>query len=255
MKTVILAGGMGTRISEETVLRPKPMVAVGEWPILVHIMMIYSYHGYNDFVIACGYKSEVIKEYFLNFRHHNSDLYIDLGQGEVKTRNAQVPDWKIACVETGSDTMTGCRLRRLKPLLSGERFMVTYGDAVANIDIAALVAFHESHGKLATVTAVRPPARFGALHLSGSSVTGFDEKSPTDVGWINGGFFVFETDVLDLIDGDGTKLETDPMLRLVAANQLEAYCHDEFWQPMDTLRERNILNELWISGDAPWKVW
>ncbi|NMM42901.1 glucose-1-phosphate cytidylyltransferase [Rhodospirillaceae bacterium KN72] len=255
MKVVILAGGFGTRISEETDNKPKPMIPIGNWPILVHIMMIYSHFGHKDFLVACGYKGEYIKEYFSNFRHHNSDLFVDLESGHLEHTNIRVPKWKIGCIDTGQNTMTGGRVRRLRDHIGNERFMVTYGDGVGDIDIAKLVAFHESHGKLATVTAVRPPARFGALKLDDDRVLSFNEKSNADVGWINGGFFVFEPDFLDLIDGDGTHLETDPMTRLVEADELRAFQHDGFWQPMDTLREHRNLVQMWETGTAPWKLW
>jgi glucose-1-phosphate cytidylyltransferase len=255
MQTIILAGGLGTRISEETGSKPKPMVQIGEWPILVHIMMMYASAGYQDFLVACGYKGHVLKEYFVNFRRYNSDLFIDLSSGSVDSQNVNVPDWRVGCIDTGLDTMTGGRVRRLKNLIGNNRFMVTYGDGVSNVDIADVVAFHESHGKLATVTAVHPPPRFGTLKLDASTVESFDEKSHGDVGWINGGFFVFEPEVLDLIDDDDTKLEAEPMNRLVEAKQLEAYKHDGFWQPMDTQREHRNLVEMWESGAAPWKSW
>lgn len=254
MKTIILAGGLGTRLSEETVARPKPMVEIGEWPILVHIMQIYAAAGHTDFLVACGYKADFIKDYFLNFGRLGGDLFVDLASGKVEHAGGAPFPWRVGCVETGDKTMTGGRVRRLKRHVGEETFMVTYGDGVGDVDVEALLAFHRAHGKLATVTAVRPPARFGALRLEGATVTAFNEKAQSDVGWINGGFFVFEPGVFDLIDGDATSLEVEPMRRLVAQGQLEAYQHDGFWQPMDTVRERDHLRDLWDRGEAPWKL-
>jgi len=234
-KVVIFAGGRGTRLSEETSLRPKPMVEVGGKPLLWHIMHGYARHGFKDFVVACGYKGEVIKKYFSNSR---------------------TPDWTVACVDTGLDVMTGGRLLRLKTWLVGGAFMATYGDGVSDVDAAALWSFHKKHGKLATVTAVRPPARFGGLELgAGGKVTRFTEKPQTGEGWINGGFFVFEPGVLRYLDGDGCILEREPLERIAAAGQLMAYRHEGFWQPMDTLRDKESLEGLWASGRAPWKTW
>ncbi len=252
MKTVILAGGLGTRLTEETALRPKPMVEIGGRPILWHVMSIYANHGFREFVIACGYKGEVIKRYFSDYMTHHADWLVDLQSGERTVVSKHTPDWRVHLRDTGIKTLTGGRLLRLRPLLEDGPFMVTYGDGLADIDIGALVAFHHAHGKLATVTAVHPPSRFGAMQLNGDLVDRFSEKPQTDVGWINGGFFVFEPAVLDYITGDDTSLERDPLERLAADRQLMAYRHDGFWQPMDTLREKNLLEELWQSDHAPW---
>lgn len=254
MNVVILAGGHGTRLGEETSVRPKPMVEVGGKPLLWHIMNIYASHGFKSFIVACGYKGEVIKEYFHNFFIHNSDHVFNLRDGSRRVLNSQTPDWEIGVVDTGLSTMTGGRVLRLKSCLNS-RFMVTYGDGVANIDIRALVAFHRAHGRLATVTAVRPPARFGGLSLEGDRVADFSEKPQTGEGWINGGFFVFEPPVLDYIQGDQTSLEREPLERLAHDGQLMAFRHAGFWQPMDTLREKQILESLWAGGKAPWKTW
>jgi glucose-1-phosphate cytidylyltransferase len=252
VKTVILAGGLGTRLSEETMVRPKPMVEVGGRPLLWHVMSIYSAHGYDEFVVACGYKGEVIKQYFGDFLHHHSDWTVDLRSGERTIVNQNTPDWRVHLVDTGIDTMTGGRIFRLRDLLRGGPFMLTYGDGVGNVDVTALVAFHRSHGKLATVTAVHPPARFGAIDLDGSRVIRFAEKPQTDVGWINGGFFVFEGAVLDRIAGSDTSLEREVLEKLAADGELMAYRHDGFFQPMDTLREKRLLEELWQGGQPPW---
>ncbi len=257
MKTVILAGGLGTRLSEETHLRPKPMVEIGGKPILWHIMNIYAFHGFDHFVVACGYKGEVIKEYFRNYFFHESDIVVSLTDGSCKAVGSRVPNMQIELVDTGLNTMTGGRLLNLrqKKAIGGEPFMVTYGDGVADVDIKALVEFHRSHGKLATVTAVRPPARFGGLVLDGDRVVEFTEKPQTGEGWINGGFFVFEPEVLDFIADDQTCLEKDPLEKLAAEGQLMSLRHSGFWQPMDTLREKHLLESLWTSEKAPWKVW
>ncbi len=255
MQVVILAGGVGSRLSERTDVRPKPMVEIGHHPILWHIMKIYSHHGFDDFVLACGYKGEVIKEYFHNFYVLSSDYVVNLADGTEEIRRTDAPRWRIAVVDTGLSTQTSGRLRRLASWLEGDRFMVTYGDGVADVDIRALVEFHRSHGKLATVTAVRPPARFGGLVLEGHRVSTFSEKPQAGEGWINGGFFVFERKVLDYMGGDEMPLEREPLERLAADGQLQAYLHEGFWQPMDTLREKRLLDSLWESGSAPWKVW
>ncbi|MEQ1857946.1 MAG: glucose-1-phosphate cytidylyltransferase [Longimicrobiales bacterium] len=255
MRVVILAGGRGTRLAEETGSRPKPMVEIGGKPILWHIMGIYAAHGFNDFVVACGYKSELIKEYFRDFFLLNSDYVVDLRDGSVDVINPKGLDWRVAVVDTGLDTMTGGRIRRLDNWLRGSRFMVTYGDGVGNVDIRKLVAFHESHGRLATVTAVRPPARFGGLDLQGDAVSEFSEKPQTHEGWINGGFFVFEPAVLDYLDDDSTILERKPLEALAKDGELMAYRHDGFWQPMDTIRDKTLLDTLWDQGSPPWKVW
>lgn len=252
MKVVILAGGLGTRLSEETTSRPKPMVEIGGKPILWHIMNIYARHGYKEFVVACGYKGEVIKEYFRNFRIHNSDLHINLSEGSYEISNSSVPDWQIALIDTGLNTLTGGRLCRLRSLLNNETFMVTYGDGLGNIDVDALLRFHRHHGKLATVTAVSPVARFGSLQLEGDVVASFAEKPRSGEGWINGGFFVFEPKVLDHIAGDATALEGEPLERLASEGQLAAYRHKGFWHPMDTLRDKQFLESLWAAGNPPW---
>lgn len=255
MKTVILAGGLGTRLSEETALRPKPMVEIGGRPVLWHILNIYAAHKFNDFIIACGYKGEMIKEYFYHYALHNSDVYVDLAQATAKLQNSRTPDWRIAVIDTGAQTQTGGRLKRVQPIVGGDSFMATYGDGVGDVDIAALLRFHKSHGRLATVTAVRPPSRFGDLDIDGDRVVEFNEKPQTGEGWINGGFFVLEPRIFDYIDGDDTIWEREPMARLAQEKQLMAYRHGGFWQPMDTLRERRILESLWESGKAPWKIW
>lgn len=252
MKTVILAGGLGTRISEMTSHMPKPMVEIGGKPILWHIMNIYSAYGYEDFVVALGYKGNVIKEYFLNYRAINSDLKIDLATGSVDIMSSGVSHWEVNLVDTGQETQTGGRIKALKDLIGNETFLMTYGDGLSNVDIAQLVAFHKSHGKLATVTAVHPPARFGGLVLDGNNVVEFTEKNQANEGWINGGFFVLEPEVLQYIQDEKTIWERDPLEKLAAEGQLMAYFHEGFWQPMDTLREQKILQQLWESGDAPW---
>ncbi len=255
MKTVILAGGRGTRLSEATATRPKPMVEIGGKPILWHIMNIYAYFGFEEFLIACGYKGEIIKEYFHNFFLHNSDWQVDLTDGSQKVINPCEARWKVALIDTGRKTKTGGRLLRLKEWLKDEYFMVTYGDGVGNVDIAKLVEFHQQHGRLATVTAVRPPARFGGLELEGNTVRKFTEKAQAGEGWINGGFFVFQREVLDFIGGDGIALEREPLEKLAHAGQLMAFLHNGFWQPMDTMRDRILLEKLWASGRAEWQLW
>lgn len=255
MKVVILAGGFGTRLAEETEIKPKPMVKIGNMPILCHIMNIYAAYGFKDFIIACGYKGEAIKEFFHNFFYYTSDFIVNLKYGTHNITNSNSPDWQVELIDTGLHTMTGGRLLRLRNSLSVETVMVTYGDGVGNIDIRSLVEFHKSHGKLATVTAVRPPARFGSLKLEDTQVIKFDEKPQSGEGWINGGFFVFEPKVLEYIDGDETSLEREPLERLASDGQLMAYFHDDFWQPMDTLRDKRYLEALWDEGKAPWKVW
>ncbi len=252
MKVVILAGGMGTRLAEETVARPKPMIEIGGRPILWHIMTIYAAHGLRDFVVACGFKGEMIKEYFHNFAIHNSDFTIDLRDGSHEILDRREIDWRIGVIDTGRDTMTGGRVLRLQKWIGHEAFMVTYGDGLGDVDISALAAFHKAHGKLATVTAVRPPSRFGGLSLDGHAVKEFSEKPQTGEGWINGGFFVFEPGFFDYLDDDRSILERDPLERLAEEAQLMAYRHEGFWQPMDTLRERQMLEEMWASGEAPW---
>lgn len=256
MKAVILAGGLGTRISEETHLKPKPMIEIGGRPILWHIMKMYSAHGVNDFLICCGYKGYVIKEYFANYFLHMSDVTFDMSTNQMEVHERKAEPWRVTLVDTGEDTLTGGRLRRVRRYLQGETaFCFTYGDGVSDVDISALIQFHQSHGRLATVTAVRPPGRYGALELDGKRVSGFTEKPRGDGGLINGGFFVLSPDVIDLIDGDRTSWEAEPLARLVAKGELRAFEHEGFWQPMDTLREKNQLEELWSSGKAPWKQW
>ncbi len=255
-KAVILAGGMGTRISEETHLRPKPMIEIGGKPVLWHIMKLYSVHGVNDFVICCGYKGYVIKEYFANYFLHMSDVTFDMADNrmEVHQRNAEL--WKVTLVDTGDDTMTGGRLKRVASYVQDEEaFCFTYGDGIADIDISAEIAFHQQHGKWATVTAVQPPGRYGALRVEGGKVTGFMEKPRGDGGVINGGFFVLSPKCLELIEGDDTSWEGNALIRLAADGQLMAFEHRGFWQSMDTLRDKIQLEELWDSGKAPWKVW
>jgi glucose-1-phosphate cytidylyltransferase len=256
MKTVLLAGGKGTRLSEETLVRPKPMVEIGGKPILWHIMSMYAHHGHRDFVVACGYKGEQIKEYFLNFALHNNDYHVSLKDGARRMLKESPVDWQVTMVDTGLETLTGGRLLRLRTWLQEEgSFMLTYGDGLSDIDLGALVAFHRRHGKVATVTAVRPPARFGALHIEGERVTRFSEKPQSEEGWINGGFFVFEPAVFSYLADDRSTLEREPLERLAADGQLMAYRHEGFWQPMDTLRDKQHLEALWASGAAPWKTW
>lgn len=255
MKVAILAGGLGTRLAEETSRIPKPMVEIGSKPILWHIMMIYSHFGFDDFAVACGYKGELIKDYFHNFALRNNDYSIRLSDGYTQVLNAHARDWTVSVIDTGLETMTGGRMRRLSPFLGEGTFMLTYGDGVGDIDVRRLLAFHRAHGRLATVTAVRPPSRFGALDLDGDAVRRFSEKPQTDAGWINGGFFVFEPEVIDLIEGDTTVLERGPLETLASRGELLAYRHEGFWQPMDTLREKQLLEQLWQSGKAPWKMW
>ncbi len=255
MKTIILAGGLGTRLSEETTVRPKPMVEIGGIPILLHILNIYHAYGFSDFIVACGYKGEVIKDFFANFQTRNTDWSIRLADGERTLLRNRVPDWTVSPVDTGAKTMTGGRIKQLQRIVGNSTFMVTYGDGVADIDIGKLVEHHRSHGKLATLTAVHPPARFGCLELDGERVSAFAEKPQTSEGWINGGFFVFEPQVFDYLDGDDCMLEKTPLERLARDGQLVAYMHDRFWQPMDTLRDKQLLEELWNSNRAPWKVW
>ncbi|MEO5493516.1 MAG: glucose-1-phosphate cytidylyltransferase [Sphingomonas sp.] len=256
MKAVILAGGLGTRISEESHLRPKPMIEIGGKPIIWHIMKIYSNHGVNDFVICCGYKGYLIKEYFANYFVHMSDITIDLSNNGVTVHNQTAEPWRITLVDTGENTMTGGRLRRIADYVRNEEaFCLTYGDGLADIDISSLVAFHRDAGRLATVTAVRPPGRYGALQMVGDKVTGFTEKPRGDGGLINGGFFVLNPAVIDYVTGDSTVWEAEPLESLARDNQLGAFEHNGFWQPMDTLRDKTMLEELWVNGNAPWKNW
>ena len=257
MKVVLLAGGLGSRLAEETEARPKPMVEIGGQPILWHIMMMYSSHGLRDFIVCLGYKGYVIKEYFANFLLHRSDLTVDLGAGTIEqSRGDGVPDWRVTLVDTGPETMTGGRLRRVRHLLDPvEPFCMTYGDGVSDVDLTRLIAFHRDQGRDATVTAVRPPARYGATVIEQNRVVRFEEKPLGDGGWINGGFFVLNPNVINRIDGDDTSWEKEPLSGLARDGQLSAFTHDGYWQPMDTLRERIHLESLWQSGNPPWKTW
>ena len=256
MKAVILAGGLGTRISEETHLRPKPMIEIGGKPVLWHIMKMYSAHGVNDFVICCGYKGYIIKEYFANYFLHMSDVTFDMSHNSMQVHQKNAEPWKVTLVDTGDSTLTGGRLKRVADYVNGEEsFCFTYGDGVSDIDITAEIAFHKHHGKLATVTAVQPPGRYGALQIGDQQVKGFTEKPRGDGGLINGGFFVLSPRCLDKIDGDQSSWEGEPLTGLAAAGELMAFEHTGFWQPMDTLRDKNLLEELWQAGSAPWKVW
>lgn len=256
MKVVILAGGLGTRLSEESYLKPKPMIEIGAKPILWHIMKIYASHGLDEFIICCGHKGYIIKEYFANYALHTSDVTFDMAVTGVEIHQHHVDPWKVTLVDTGEHTNTGGRLKRIAKYLSPqEPFCFTYGDGVSDIDVSAEVAFHRRHGKLATVCAVRPPGRFGALVRSGTTVVDFQEKPPGDGMWINGGFFVLQPECIDLIDDDTASWETGALRKLAARGQLEAWEHHGYWQPMDTLCEKNLLEKLWNSGHAPWKVW
>lgn len=255
MKVAFLAGGLGTRISEETENKPKPMVEIGGQPILWHIMMHYYQYGFKDFTIALGYKGAVIKKYMVDYCALNSNLTVDLRNGGVKTHGGYQLDWNVDLIDTGLMTNTGGRIKRLAPYVGRETFMLTWGDGVSNVNIHDLLAFHRSHGKLATLTAVRPPARFGHLDLDGSQISEFSEKPQTKEGWINGAFFVLEPEIFDYIDGDDTQWEKEPLERLARDGQLMAYKHDGFWQCMDTLRDKRRLETLWASGNAPWKTW
>jgi glucose-1-phosphate cytidylyltransferase len=255
MKAAILAGGYGSRLAEETELKPKPMVEIGGRPILWHIMMIYAHYGVKDFVIALGYKGEVIKRYMVDYCSLQSNLTVNLKNGQVQVHDGPRPDWTVELVDTGIGTQTGGRIKRLAPYIGNEAFMLTWGDGVADIDIPALLAFHRSHGKLATVTAVRPPARYGFMVFDGDQVVEFTEKPQIGEGWINGAFFVLEPGVFDYIDGDETVWEKEPMERLAREGQLMAYRHTSFWQCMDTLREKHRLESFWQTGKAPWKLW
>jgi len=256
MKAVILAGGRGTRISEESALKPKPMIEIGGRPILWHIMKLYGEHGIREFIICCGYKGYIIKEYFANYFLHSSDVTFDLRDNSVAIHNKKAEPWRVTLVDTGEDSMTGGRLKRVAPYVKDEEaFCFTYGDGVADIDLAALMQFHESHGRLATVTAVKPPGRFGALSLKGHVIDDFQEKPAGDGAWINGGFFVLSPKVIDRISDDQTVWEREPMEQLAREDQFRAFFHEGFWQPMDTLRDKALLEELWQSGQAPWKLW
>lgn len=256
MKVVILAGGLGTRISEETDIRPKPMVEIGGKPILWHIMKIYAEQGYNEFVVCLGYKGYVIKEYFANLFLHQSDITIDLENNNIEVHNRESDNWKITLVDTGRDTMTGGRIKRIQKYIGNERFMLTYGDGLSDVDVNALLNFHNSHGKQATVTSIKPDGRFGVLGIDETNqVHRFNEKSSDDVAWINGGFFVCEPSVFDLIDNDSTIWEREPLESLAISGNLLGYKHHGFWKPMDSLKDKNDLNALWDSNNAPWKKW
>lgn len=253
MKVIILAGGFGTRLSEYTDTIPKPMVTVGGRPIIWHIMQTFASHGHKDFLLALGYKAETLKEYFLNYKALNSDFKVDLASGDVTPLEVEPIDWNVTLVDTGLNSMTGGRVKRLAPLLDNEPFMVTYGDGVANVDVEALVDFHKGHGKMITVTAVHPSARFGELEIDNDQIKSFKEKPQTGNGWINGGYFVVQPEFLDLIYGDDSVLEREPLETAAAMGEMMAYKHDGFWQCMDTKRDRDTLEELWASGDAPWR--
>jgi len=255
VKVAILAGGVGSRLAEETVIKPKPMVEIGGRPILYHIMMHYSHYGFKDFVVALGYKGEVIKKYMVDYCPLNSDLTVCLKTGCVTIHDGNKPDWNVDLIDTGQETLTGGRIKRLAPHLGNQTFMLTWGDGVSDVNLHELLKFHRSHGKLATLTAVRPTARFGHLELDGDKVTEFSEKPQTKEGWINGAFFVLEPGVFDYIEGDQTQWEREPMEALARDGQLMAYKHSSFWQCMDTLRDKKLLESLWNSGKAPWKIW
>lgn len=256
IKVVILAGGLGTRLSEETLLKPKPMVEIGGRPILWHIMKMYSAHGVNEFIICCGYRGYVIKEYFANYFLHMSDVTFDMTSNQTLVHHNNAEPWRVTLVDTGEHTLTGGRLRRVKHYVADDDLICfTYGDGVSDVDIKALIGFHQSHGKLATVTAVQPQGRYGALITEGNAVTGFVEKPKGDSSWVNGGFFVLSPAVIDDISGDDCSWEGEPMVKLAASGQLEAFHHGGFWQAMDTLRDKNVLEDLWRSGRAPWKSW
>jgi glucose-1-phosphate cytidylyltransferase len=255
MKAIILAGGLGTRISEETAVRPKPMVEIGGMPILWHVMKIYAAHGINDFVICCGYKGYLIKEYFANYFLHMSDVTFDMAHNEMVVHDKKAEPWRVTLIDTGEDTQTGGRLKRVAKYIDGEDFCFTYGDGVANVDISGSIKFHQEHGNLATMTAVQPPGRFGSIDIKGTRIERFCEKPVGDGGWINGGFFVLKSNVLDYITGDDVLWEKEPLEQLASEDQLQAWHHTGFWQPMDTLRDKQALEKLWNSGTAPWKIW
>ena len=255
MKAVILAGGFGTRLSEETDQKPKPMVEIGGMPILWHIMKIYSAHGISDFIICCGYKGYVIKEYFANYHLHMSNVTFDLSNNAMQVHQSRAEDWRVTLVDTGESTMTGGRIKRIAPYLDGEDFCCTYGDGVGNVDITASIAFHKQHGKIASLTATRPPGRFGAITLDETLIRSFREKPLGDGNWINGGFFVLSPKVFDYIEGDQTVWEQEPLENLARDGEIHAFHHDGFWRPMDTLRDKYFLEEEWEKGEAPWKVW
>jgi glucose-1-phosphate cytidylyltransferase len=256
MKAVIMAGGLGTRLSEETTVRPKPMVEIGGRPILWHILKIYSQHGINDFLICCGYKGYLIKEYFANYFLHMSDVTFDMRENRMQVHQSVAEPWRVTLIDTGDNAGTGGRLKKVAPFLEGEDcFCMTYGDGVSDLDITAAISFHREHGKSTTVTAVQPPARFGGLGLDGSTVYAFQEKPKGEGGWINGGFFVLSPEVLNEVHEESSMFELEPMQNLTARNEVRAFFHRGFWQPMDTLRDKQRLEELWATGRAPWKTW
>jgi glucose-1-phosphate cytidylyltransferase len=256
MKVVLLAGGLGTRLSEETSLKPKPMVEIGGMPILWHIMKIYSTHGYNDFVICLGYKGYLIKEYFYNYFLHNSDVTINLQHNSFEIHNSQVEPWTITLVDTGLQTMTGGRIKRVQPYIGNDNFLLTYGDGLSDIDVSASVVFHKNHGRICTVTSVQPTGRFGSLDISGDNlIHNFFEKPKGDGAWVNGGYFVCRPEIFQYLEDDGTVFELNPLQKLTEDRQLVAFKHHGYWKPMDTLRDRTELEESWSSGNAPWKIW
>lgn len=255
MKVVILAGGFGTRLSEATEIKPKPMVEIGGLPILYHIMKIYSHHGFNEFIVLLGYKGYVIKEYFANYFLHQSNVTIDLKTNNLQVHNNTSEDWKVTLLETGLNTMTGGRIKRAKDYIGNEPFLCTYGDGVGNINIKELVEFHKTQNKLMTLTAIQPEGRYGAVKLAGDDVEAFNEKPKSDDIWVNGGFFVCQPEVLDYIDGDHQMFEREPMEKIAQSNQMSAYRHSGFWHAMDTLRDNKKLNDIWNEGNAPWKIW
>jgi glucose-1-phosphate cytidylyltransferase len=255
MKAVILAGGLGTRISEETHLKPKPMIEIGGMPILWHVLKVYAAHGITDFIICAGYKGYVIKEYFANYFLHMSDVTFDMKENRMEVHQRRSEPWRVTIVDTGDDTMTGGRLKRVRDYVGQETFCFTYGDGLGNVNITGLIAFHKEQGRLATLTGVQPPGRFGALQVAGNRVNSFQEKPEGDGSWINGGFFVLEPSVVDLVENDATVWERKPLETLAKNQQLSIYKHQGFWQPMDTLRDKQHLEELWASGKAPWKTW
>ncbi|HTH77921.1 MAG TPA: glucose-1-phosphate cytidylyltransferase [Ramlibacter sp.] len=255
MKAVILAGGLGTRISEESHLKPKPMIELGGKPILWHILKIYSHHGINDFIICLGYRGYMIKEYFANYFLHTSDVTFDMASNSMEVHERHAEPWRVTLVDTGAETLTGGRLKRVQPYIGDDAFCFTYGDGVTDLDISATVAFHRAHGRLATVAAVQPPGRYGALNLEENAVRSFQEKPDGDGAWINGGFFVLDPKVLQYVQGDRTSWETQPLQDLARDDQLRAYQHNGFWHAMDTLRDKNLLEDLWARDEAPWKCW
>ncbi len=255
MKVAILAGGMGSRLAEETEFKPKPMVEIGGYPILWHIMKHYSGYGHNQFIVALGYKGEIIKKYMTDYNAQNSNVTVNLKNGDIKYDESNIPNWTVELIDTGIRTNTGGRIKKLKPYIGNETFMLTWGDGVSNVDLDKLIAFHKSHGKLATLTAVRPPARYGYMIFDGDKIVEFTEKPQIGEGWINGAFFVLEPEIFDYIEGDETAWEKEPLERLAKDGQLMAYQHESFWQCMDTLREKYILEHIWQSGNVPWKTW